>query len=42
MSTILLWQFDKYMKKHKIGAYNHRLYHEFKKAQARQREERER
>ena len=22
MSTLILWQFDKYMKKHKIGAYN--------------------
>lgn len=30
MSTILLWQFDKFLKKHKIGAYNARLVQEFR------------
>lgn len=31
MSTILLWQFDKFLKKNKIGAYNQKTVQEFKR-----------
>lgn len=30
MSTILLWQFDKFLRKNRIGWYNRKMYDEFK------------
>ena len=38
MSTILLWQFDKFMKKNKIGAYNKGFREEFRKYYEKKRE----
>ena len=32
MAIILLWQFDKYLRKHKVGWYNYQTFNEFKKS----------
>ena len=33
MSTILLWQFDKFLQKHNIGAYSKEMVNEFRTMQ---------
>mmetsp|Transcript_13650 Transcript_13650/g.23238 ORF Transcript_13650/g.23238 Transcript_13650/m.23238 type:complete len:477 (-) Transcript_13650:223-1653(-) len=38
MSTILLWQFDKFLIKHKVGAYNRQFREEFKRYWQKKRE----
>ena len=38
MSTILLWQFDKFLKKNKIAAYNHSLTQEIQRLKKEQAE----
>lgn len=41
MATILLWQFDYYLKTNKIGAYNQQMVAEFKQLREQQRQQHE-
>ena len=42
MATIILWHFDKYLRKNNLAGYNHQLVQEFQQMQKQKQEEKQR